>query len=114
MLSELEIKYNLAKDILSKDGVPRDLKTVESIANGIKNNRFFIKNINNEISLFLTWEENYINGKKYIFVNNLWIDPGFRKSKSLLEVRNHLKIILKDVYKFYWFNRRKQRMIYRS
>lgn len=109
----IEEKYNLAMEIVHKKDVPKDIETAESIAEGIKNDRFFIEIVDKKIVLFLTWKDNLIDNKRYIFINNLWIDPEFRKSTSLLKIKKYLKMILDNVYRFYWFNREKQKMIYR-
>ncbi len=109
-----EEKYNLAMEIVSKEEIPKDMDIVKSIADNIKNDRFFIEYNADKIVLFLTWEDNLIDGKRYIFVNNLWIEPEYRSSKTLTRIRFSLKYLLQDVYKFYWFNRKKQKMIYRS
>lgn len=109
----IEEKYNLAFDIIQRAGVADDKDTVISIADCIKNNRFFYEIYSNKIVLFLTWEDNIIDGKRYIFVNNLWIEPSYRDSKTLIKVRTALKFLIQNVYKFYWFNRQKDKMIYR-
>lgn len=108
-----EEKYNLAMEIISKEDVPKDKDTVVSIAECIKSNRFFYEMSDGNIVLFLTWEDNVIDFKRYIFVNNLWIAPGYRSSKTLTRVRTALKFLLKGVYKFYWHNRKKDKVIYR-
>lgn len=109
----IEEKYTLAMEIISKEDVPKDKDAVVSIAECIKNNRFFYEIVNGNIVLFLTWEDSFIDKKRYIFVNNLWVSPIYRSSKTLLRIRGALKYLLKDVYNFYWFNREKQKMVYR-
>lgn len=108
-----EEKYNLAMDIVIRAGIEKDKNAVISIADCIKNNRFFYEIVEGNIILFLTWEDNIIDGKRYIFVNNLFIDPENRNRNTLLRIRFALKYLLKDVHKFYWFNHKKQKMIYR-
>ncbi len=110
----VEEKYNLAMEILSKSDVPKDEEAALSIASGIKEDRFFYELLDGKIVLFLTWKDGLIDNKRYIFVNNLWIDPIYRSNKTLTRIRTVLKYLLRDVYKFYWFNRKKQKMIYRS
>lgn len=114
MAMTTEEKYTLAMDIITRSAVQDDKNAVLSIAECIKNNRFFIEYNQGNMILFLTWEDNLIDGKRYIFVNNLWIDPNHRRAEALLRIRGALKFLLKRVYKFYWFNREKQKMIYRS
>lgn len=109
-----EDKYNLAMDIVTRAQIEKDKDAVISIAESIKNDRFFYEIIEGNKVLFLTWQDNIIDGKRYIFVNNLFIDPLYRSNKTLLRIRFALKYLLGDVYKFYWFNRKKQKMIYRS
>lgn len=111
---DIEEKYKLAFDIIQRSGVDKDKEIVLSIADSIKNDRFFIETTDDKVILFLTWEDNLIDEKRYIFVNNLWIDPEFRKVTSLLKIKTCLKMILRNVYKFYWHNRQKDKMIYRS
>lgn len=108
-----EEKYNLAFDIINRVGVDSDKNAVISIAECIKNERFFYEISQGNIVLFLTWEDNIIDGKRYIFINNLWIASNYRSSKTLIRIRKIIKYILKDVYKFYWHNRKKDKMIYR-
>lgn len=109
----IEEKYNLAIDVIKRAGVTNDQNAVISIAECIKNNRFFIEYNHGNIVVFLTWEDNIIDGKRYIFVNNLWIEPSYRSHKTLTRIRTALKFLLRDVYKFYWHNRKKDKMIYR-
>lgn len=110
----IEEKYNLAMDVIKRANIESDKDVILSIADCIKNNRFFVEYHVGNMILFLTWEDNLIDGKRYIFVNNLWIEPNYRSYKSLVKIRGALKYLLKNVYKFYWFNREKQKMIYRS
>lgn len=109
-----EEKYNVAMDIIQRAGFQDDKEVIFSIASCIKHNRFFIEYDQGNIAIFLTWEDNLIDNKRYIFVNNLWIEPNYRSIKTLIRVRNVLRYILGKVHKFYWFNREKQKMIYRS
>lgn len=110
----IEEKYKLAMEIVTKQDVPKSKDVVSSIAEGIDSGRFLYELSESKIVLFLTWEDSQIDGKRYIFVNNLWIDPTYRSAKTLTRVRTVLKYLLKGVHKFYWFNREKQKMIYRS
>lgn len=110
----IEEKYNLAIDIVKRADVINDKDAVISIADCIKNNRFFIEYNEGKIVIFLTWEDNLIDGKRYIFINNLWIEPEYRNKQTLVRVRTALKYLLKYVYKFYWHNRKKDKVIYRS
>lgn len=110
----IEEKLNLAFDIIKRAEVSEDKDAVWSIADCIKNERFFIEYNEGKIVIFLTWEDNQIDGKRYIFVNNLWIEPSYRSPKTLVRVRTVLKYLLINVYKFYWHNRQKDKMIYRS
>lgn len=110
----IEEKYTLAMDIITRANVVADRDIVLSIADCIKNNRFFIEYNEGKIVLFLTWEDNLIDGKRYIFVNNLWIEPTYRNVNTLTRIRFALKYLLRNVYKFYWFNHKKQKMIHRS
>lgn len=109
----IDEKYNLAFDIIKRAGVQGDDDAIRSIADCIKNNRFFIEYNQGNMVLFLTWEDNLIDGKRYIFINNLWIDPIHRSPKALIRVRGALKYLLKGVYRFYWHDKKKDRMIYR-
>lgn len=111
---DTEEKYNLAMDIITRTGYQNDKDIALSIAEGIKKNQFFVEYNSGNMVLFLTWEDNKIDGKRYIFVNNLWIEPNYRSKNTLVRIRSALKFLLKNVYKFYWFNREKQKMIYRS
>lgn len=110
----VEEKYNLAFNIIKRADVAADKEAVISIADCIKNDRFFYEIVEGKIVLFLTWEDNLIDRKRYIFVNNLWVDPNYRSAKTLVRIRGALKYLLKNVYKFYWHNRKKDKVIYRS
>ena len=105
-------KYNLAMDISQKWGVDNK-EDVISIAQGIKEDRFLVEYDGTTVALFLTWKDNLIDGKRYIFVNNCWVEPEYRNYKTLLKAKTLLKYILGDVYKFYWHNRKKNKMVYR-
>lgn len=107
-------KYHLTFDIIKRAGFETDRDVVLSIAECVKSDRFFYELVDGNIVLFLTWEDNSIDGKRYIFVNNCFIEPSYRSVKTLVRVRKALKYLLRNVYKFYWFNRKKQKMIYRS
>lgn len=109
----IEEKYTLAMDIITRAHVVREKDIAISIANCIKNNRFFIEYSEGNIVLFLTWEDNLIDGKRYIFINNLWIEPSYRSTRTLTRIRFALKYLLKNVYRFYWHNKRKDKLIYR-
>ena len=109
-----EEKYTIAMEVITKAKVESDKNIVLSIAECIKNNRFFIEYNEGKMVLFLTWEDNQIDGKRYIFVNNLWIEPSYRNTNTLTRIRFALKYLLTGVHKFYWHNRKKQTMIYRS
>lgn len=109
-----EDKYNLAFDIVKRVGVEQDKDIVVSIADCIKNDRFFVELSEGKIVLFLTWEDNRIDGKRYIFINNLWIEPSYRSQNTLVRVRSVLKFLLgKSVHRFYWHDRKKDKVIYR-
>ncbi len=109
----LEEKYNLAFDIIKRSGFESNREVVISIAECIKDNRFFIEYNEGKIVVFLTWEDNLIDGNRYIFINNCWIEPVYRNKITLVRIRTALKYLLKNVYKFYWHNRKKDKMIYR-
>lgn len=111
---DVEEKYNLAFDIIKRGGFSENKDVVTSIAEGIKNNTFFIEYSQGNIVLFLTWKEDKIEGNKYIFINNLWIEPIYRNSKTLVRLRKIIKYLLCPVHKFYWYNRKKEKLIYRS
>lgn len=107
-------KYTLTMYIIKEAEVENDRNIVISIAECVKNNRFFVEYNEGNIVLFLTWEDNLIENKRYIFVNNLWIDPAYRNKNTLIKIRFALKYLLSNVYKFYWHNRKKDKLIYRS
>lgn len=111
---DIEEKYNLAMDIINRWGADKNKEIAVSIAEGIKNDKFFIEYSDGKIVLFLTWKDNLIDRKRYIFINNLWIEPEYRNSKTLLRLRKIAKYLLGDVYKFYWHNYKKDKMIYRG
>jgi hypothetical protein len=110
----IDEKFNLAIDIINRIGVAEDKEAVVSIADCIKNNRFFYEMSEGKIVLFLTWSDDIIDGKRYIFVNNLWIEPSYRAQNTLVRVRTALKYLLgKSVYRFYWHDRKKDKVVYR-
>lgn len=109
----IEEKINLASDIIIRAKIESDKNAVISIAECVKRDRFFIEYSQGNIVLFLTWEDNLIDGKRYIFINNLWIEPSYRSPKTLIRVRTALKYLLGNVYKFYWHDRKKDKMVYR-
>lgn len=109
----IEEKYNLAVDIITRSGFEHDRDIVISISDCIKNNRFFIEYSEGKIVLFLTWEDNLIDGKRYIFINNCWIEPSYRKITTLTRLRKVLRYLLGDVHRFYWHDRKKDKMVYR-
>lgn len=108
-----EDKYTIAMEVITKAGVEKDKDTVLSIAESIRDNRFLIEYNNGNMVVFVTWADSLIDGKRYIFVNNCWVDPVFRSAQTLIRIRTVIKFLLKGVYKFYWHNRKKEKMIYR-
>jgi len=109
----LEEKINLAFDIIKRAGIQDNEDAVLSIADCVKHDRFFYEVNQGKIVVFLTWEDNRIDGKRYIFVNNCWVEPSYRSQNVLVRVRTALKYVLGDVYKFYWHDRKKDKLIYR-
>lgn len=108
---ELEDKYNLAFDIIKKYKAEEDKGIVLSIANSIKENRFFVEYREEKIVLFITWQEENIDGKKRIFLNNLWVEENYRNKNTLTRLRKVRKYLFRGINKFYWFNRKKQKLI---
>lgn len=109
----IDDKYRLAFDIIKRFNAENNKDVVISVSEGIKNERFFYELYEGNVVLFLTWEDNFIDGKRYIFVNNLWIDPSYRKANTLSRLRILKKYLFKGVHNFYWFNKEKEKMIYR-
>lgn len=107
----VEEKYTLAMDIIKKYGVEKDKDIVMSIAECIKNNRFFIEYSEGKLVLFITWNIDLIDGKRQVFLNNLWIEPSYRNKNTLTRLRRVAKYLFKDIHKFYWFNIKKQKLI---
>lgn len=108
-----EEKYNLTFSIIKKVGLEEDRNSILSIVECVKENRFLVALSDNKIVIFLTWEDNKIEGKRYIFVNNLWVEPEYRNSTTLTRIRIVLKYLLKNVYKFYWHNKKRDKIVYR-
>lgn len=106
-----EEKYTLAFEIIKKYGVEKDQDIVVSIAESIKNNRFFVEYSQGKMILFITWHDDIIDGKHKIFLNNLWIEPEYRNRNTLTRLRRVSKYLFKNVDKFYWFNLKKQKLI---
>lgn len=110
---DIEEKYNLAIDIAQKWGVDNNKENVISIAEGIKNDRFLVEYHAGKVVIFFTWEDSLIDHKRYIFIKDLWIEPEYRKSSTLLRLRKIMRLLLPEVYRYYWFDRKKQKMVYR-
>lgn len=51
---------------------------------------------------FFTWFEITKNDKLYIFINNLWIQPEYRKKVSLFWLRKFLKSKYPNAKYGYW------------
>ena len=109
---DTSLKYNICKDVINKSG-QNNKRTIDVIANAVINDRFLYQIENNELVAFVTWEEpQYVDGKKKVFIENLWIDPNYRNSNYVLKIRTILRSIFKDT-RAIWFNRRKQEIIER-
>lgn len=51
---------------------------------------------------FFTWFEIRKNGKLYIYINNLWVQPEHRKKTSLFWIRKYLKNKYPEADYGYW------------
>lgn len=109
-----EAKNLLISFILSQEGLDRSGNYIESITNAIHKGNFCAEGKGKILFKFFTWSEDIIDGKLYIFVNNLWINPELRNKNSLLSIRGFLKGLYPGVHKGYWFNKRKDILIHRS
>ena len=109
----IDEKYNIAFDIIKRAGVSDNQDAVLSIAECVKDERFFYEMSEGKIVLFLTWEDNIIDNKRYIFVNNCWIEPEYRGQTTLVRARTALKYILGNVYRFYWHDKKRDKVVYR-
>lgn len=110
----IDEKYALALDMVIKLGVENDKDSVFSIASCVKDNRVFLEYFEGKVVLFLTWVDSSIDGKRYIFINNLWIDKSYRSPNTLVRVRTALRYLLGNVYKFYGHDKKKDKVVYRS
>ena len=63
---------------------------------------------------FFTWFEYRKNGKLYIYINNLWIQPENRKKIPLFWIRKFLKDKYSDIQFGYWHNEKKNRFFYKK
>lgn len=109
----VEEKRNVAFYIIKSAGIESDRDAVLSIANCVKNDRFFMELVEGKIAMFLTWEDDLIDGKRSIFFNNCWVDPKYRNTNRLLKIKRLFRLVFTNVYKFYWHNNRRNKMIER-
>lgn len=107
-----KIKIEICKEVLQKSGFDKNKDVVDSVANAVMRGDFLFELQDNEVIKFVTWQSQTIDGKKKTFVGNLWIDPRYRNRDSILEIRTHLRNILKDS-RWIWFNRKKQKIVER-
>lgn len=84
-------------------------ETKQIIKNSIVDNRIkFIEDYG-----FFTWSEVYKNNQKYVYIENMYIEPEKRKYNNLLSIRKFLRDkYLSDVVFFYWHNGRKDKFFY--
>ena len=106
------IKIEILKEVIQKNNLFKSKEIVDYIAQCVKEGRFLFELRNNEVIKFLTWEEQNQNGKLYIFISNLWVEPKYRNKNSLNMIRGKLKGIYKNA-RFIWFDRKKQKLIER-
>lgn len=104
-------KYNIANEIIKRIGIT-EKDIVESIAFCILYDRFYYELKDGQITKFLTWEDSLIDGKRYIYFNNLWINPGFRRTFNISALRKRFRDLFPGV-QFYWFDRKRQVLVYR-
>lgn len=109
-----EAKNVLIAIVLSQPGLDCSGDYKESISRLVHQGNFFATGAGQRLDKFFTWEEDTIDGKLHIYVNNLWIHPVNRNKNSLLFVRKFLKTLYPNVYKGYWWNTKRELIKYRS
>lgn len=106
-----QIKVEILKEVLIKSGFDKDKNVIDSMAECVMNDRFLFELENNEVIAFVTWEKpQEVDSKKWVFVNNLWIDSRYRNRDIVIRIRTQLRNILKDT-RATWFNRKKQKSV---
>lgn len=113
IISQL-FKKEICKEVLKNSGQENNKKTVDAIFLAVNNDRFLFELQNNKIVIFVTWSiPQNINGRNIVFIENLWIDPEYRKRKYLVSIRTIFRRMFPNTIGI-WFNRKKQKMIERS
>lgn len=108
-----DFKLHLATQVIQKwDAKEED--DVRSIANAIREDRCIFQMQGGELKFFLSFEIDNIEGKNHVFFQNLWVSPELRLTKVLVCLKPTLRKLFPTAHKFYWFNRKKQKMIERA
>lgn len=110
----IDAKNILITIVLSQEGLSRDGNYIESISESIHKGNFLAEGKGQILTKFFTWKEDEIDGKLYIFLNNLYIHPSVRNKDTLISIRSFIKKLYPNVYQGYWYNKRRDCLKYRS
>lgn len=110
---DIDVKVALTLKIIDVTNSYNNKDACESIATCIRDDRFLVEIKNEEIILFVTWEQDIIDGKEKIYVNNCWIDKKHRKPNSLLMLRKIFRDKLNKDGNLWWHNTKRDKLVER-
>jgi len=110
-MEHIEIADRLA-ELICEENTKLDFKEIkEEISDDLKNDRYhLIVHKGNDIG-FLTWIETYKFGKRYIYLNNLWIDSKYRRTLKMFHLREFFRKKFPGAL-FYWHRDKKNKFFY--
>lgn len=104
-------------DIMEREGLVIDEGDRQNIINDINecilNNHFHFITRNDDLIGWFTAHEITKNGNKHLYITNCIVYRGFRDKNNLLYLRNHIRGIYKNVYRYYFHSNKRDRYVYK-
>lgn len=98
--------------ILEQNGIENYLEWVSDINEAINEKRFEWFYRNEKCVGFYTWVEKWKDGKQYIYVGNLFIEPQSRAVNNIYKIKSYLRNKFPNAEKAYWINTKSKEFVY--
>lgn len=98
--------------LLQSNGIDDYPNWVADIESAVQEGRFEWFYRNGVCAGFYTWVEKIKDGKQYIYVGNLFIEPKHRSVENVFKIRRKMKHKFPNSQMGYWINNKRKQFVY--